>query len=76
LNITKETPKTFLVHATDDTAVPVENSLLMYSALKNKDIPVQMHIYESGGHGFALGLKNKKLSNWTNLLVNWINNLD
>ncbi|MDO6491441.1 MULTISPECIES: alpha/beta hydrolase [unclassified Cellulophaga] len=76
LNITKETPKTFLVHATDDTAVPVENSLLMYSALKNKGVPVQMHIYESGGHGFALGLKNKKLSNWTNLLVNWINNLD
>ena len=76
LNITKETPKTFLVHATDDSAVPVENSLLMYSALKNKGVPVQMHIYESGGHGFALGLKNKKLSNWTNLLVNWINNLD
>lgn len=76
LNITKETPKTFLVHATDDTAVPVENSLLMYSALKNKDIAVEMHIYESGGHGFALGLRNKKLSNWPSLFVNWMNNLN
>ena len=48
------TPKTFLVHATDDKAVPVENSINYYLALKNQKVPVEMHIYENGGHGFGI----------------------
>lgn len=50
------TPISFLVHATDDRAVPVENSLVYYTALKQHKVPVEMHIYEKGGHGFGLGI--------------------
>ena len=45
------TPPTFLIHATDDKAVPVENSISYYMALKNNGVSVEMHIYEKGGHG-------------------------
>jgi acetyl esterase/lipase len=53
LQVTKETPPTFLVHATDDKAVPVENSLLFYQVLKDNNVPAEMHIYPKGGHGIG-----------------------
>lgn len=56
--VDKDTPKTFLVHATDDKSVSVENSIQYYLALKKHQIPVEMHIYEKGGHGFGLGVEN------------------
>lgn len=56
--VDKDTPKTFLVHATDDKSVSVENSIQYYLALKKHQIPVEMHIYEKGGHGFGLGAGN------------------
>lgn len=65
------TPKTFLVHATDDTSVPVENSINYYLALKKNNIPVEMHIYEKGGHGFGLG-KNGTNKSWSTSLTNWL----
>ncbi|WP_087519559.1 prolyl oligopeptidase family serine peptidase [Polaribacter sp. SA4-12] len=45
LNVTQNTPPTFLAHSADDKAAPVENSLDFYKALHNKDIPAEMHIY-------------------------------
>ena len=70
------TPKTFLVHATDDTSVPVENSLNYYLALKANNIPVEMHLYEKGGHGFGLGKKGTTLF-WKKSCEDWLrmNNL-
>ena len=55
LQVTSETPKTFLVHASDDGSVPVENSLRYYEALIKFKVPVEMHIFQEGGHGFGLG---------------------
>lgn len=52
------TPITFLVHATDDNSVPVENSIDYYLALKKYKISAELHIYQKGGHGFGLGKKN------------------
>ena len=75
-NVTKDTPPTFLLHAQDDGGVPVENSILMFSALKNQDVPVTMHIYPKGGHGFSFGLKNPELKNWMSLLYDWLHNLE
>lgn len=69
--VTPSTPKTFLVHATDDKAVPVENSINYYLALKQKNIPVEMHIYESGGHGFGLG-KGGTHNNWPKACEDWL----
>jgi acetyl esterase/lipase len=60
LNVTEETPVTFLVHAGDDTGVPVENSLLYYAALRAK------------GHGFAFGMGKGPVENWRDILLDWM----
>ncbi len=73
--VTKDTPATFLFHATDDEAVPVENSLLFFKALKAKGVSTTMHIYPEGGHGFSLATKNEHLRGWTERMFEWINSL-
>ncbi|TDS14239.1 acetyl esterase/lipase [Maribacter caenipelagi] len=70
--VTKLTPPTFLLHATDDTVVPVENSLLFYKAVKNKGVSATMHIYPKGGHGFGLGLHDEHLKDWGEGMIDWI----
>jgi acetyl esterase/lipase len=72
LQITPQTPPTFIVHASDDSAVPVENSLYYYQALKKNDVPVEMHIYPTGGHGFGLALGKGALASWPSLMIAWI----
>ena len=58
----------FQLHAADDKSVPVENSLLMFSALKAKGVPTEMHIFEEGGHGFGLRfVSGKPVAAWPNL---------
>jgi acetyl esterase/lipase len=71
LNVNSETPKTFLVHATDDTIVPVENSIKYYLALKKYKVPAELHLYEKGGHGFGLG-RNETSLFWTTACQNWM----
>lgn len=71
LNVNKKTSKTFLIHATDDKSVPVENSIQYYLALKANNIAVEMHVYEKGGHGFGLG-KNGTSKSWSTSLKNWL----
>jgi len=76
LQVTTNTPPTFLIHATDDDAVPVENSLLYYQALKKYKVPAEMHIYPAGGHGFGLANGNNSLQSWSNLLIEWMRGLN
>lgn len=73
--VKKTTPPTFLVHATDDRAVPVENSLVYFLALKEKDVPVELHIYEKGGHGFGMGTTGTN-QNWPLSLRKWLQDRD
>ena len=54
-HVTDDTPPTFLWHTWEDGAVPVENSLLLASALRAHGVPCEMHIYQRGGHGMSLG---------------------
>jgi acetyl esterase/lipase len=75
LQITAQTPPTFLLHATDDNAVPVENSIRFYQGLQKNKVPVEMHIFPSGGHGFALALGKGALEKWPELLLNWMKEL-
>jgi acetyl esterase/lipase len=76
LNVTKETPPTFIVHATDDKGVPVENSLMIYQALKDNNVPVEMHLYPKGGHGFGLALGIPETESWTERCIDWLRNLN
>lgn len=76
LQVQEDTPPAFLVHADNDSAVPDENSLLMYQALRKKKIPAEMHILSEGEHGFGLGGQNNHIAAWAtdlNLWLNWLN---
>lgn len=65
-------PPVFLLHAGDDAAVPVENSLMLYSALRASGVPAVLHVFEAGGHGFGLrGIKGTPLEVWPRLLLQW-----
>lgn len=75
LQVTENTPPTFLIHATDDGAVPVENSLLFFQALKDKGVSATMHIYPKGGHGFSLARKDVHLRGWTERMFEWMESL-
>lgn len=76
LNVTADTPPTFLVHAQDDKGVPIENSLLYYKALHSHQVKAALHLYPTGGHGFGFGLGKGDLENWRNILLGWIDDLD
>jgi acetyl esterase/lipase len=75
LQVSEDTPPTFLVHASDDKGVPVENSLVFYQALVANNIPAEMHIYPAGGHGFALAINKGHLSNWPDVCIEWMRSL-
>ena len=71
MGVNANTPPSFLVHANDDDAVPVENSILFNQALVKNKVPVETHLYQSGGHGF--GLHNKTTADeWFARLENWM----
>ncbi|WP_434036517.1 prolyl oligopeptidase family serine peptidase [Formosa sp. 4Alg 33] len=69
--VNKNTPPTILIHATDDHAVPVENSINYYLALKEHHVPAEMHLYEDGGHGFGLGRQGTH-TQWPKACENWL----
>lgn len=71
LQVTKKTPQTFLVHAKDDGAVKVNNSIYFYEALQQKHVPAEIYLYEKGGHGFGLNNKTSEVK-WMDLLQRWM----
>lgn len=65
-------PPVFLMHAADDTAVPVENALMLHEALRKAGVPVALHVFEEGGHGFGFrGIAGSPLQSWPSLLHHW-----
>lgn len=76
LQVTAQTPPTFLVHAGDDEAVPVQNSLLFHQALVAHKVPAELHVYPRGGHGFSLALGQGRLQDWPQLCARWLAELD
>jgi len=72
LQVTKDTPPTFLVHTMTDTAVPVENSMMFVSALRRANVPVEFHLYEQGPHGFGLASANPILASWAARCADWL----
>ena len=71
-NVPAEAPPFFLLHAEDDDVVPVANSLLLHAALKARQIPVEMHLFEHGGHGFGLRKAvGKPVEIWPELWRAW-----
>ena len=72
LQVTPETPPTFLFHTNEDTGVPPENSVLFYLALRKAGVPAELHIYERGRHGVGLAPTDRVLSTWPQRLSDWL----
>jgi acetyl esterase/lipase len=62
--VTSQTPPCFLVHTNDDRVAPVENSIAFARACRQNHVPVELHIFEHGPHGFGMGTKDPALSTW------------
>jgi acetyl esterase/lipase len=69
--ITDYTPKAFMVHAADDKAVPIKNSLLYVEKLTENNVAADLHVYAKGGHGFGLNNKTTK-ELWFDRLAEWL----
>lgn len=69
--VTANTPPTFLVHAEDDTVVPVQNSLLFYDALLKNKVKAEMHLFQEGGHGFGMN-NSKNKGKWFEWAASWL----
>lgn len=86
--VSADTPPTFLWHTWADDAVPVENSLMLMSALAKAKIPCEAHIFPQGNHGLSLGIPetdsagnpgsmttNPEITCWIDLAAGWIKRL-
>jgi acetyl esterase/lipase len=71
-NVTAQTPPAFLFHTTADTAVPVENSLRLYEALKRAGVRTELHAYQNGPHGVGLMHGDPVLGTWPGHLTAWL----
>jgi len=72
LQVSSKTPPAFLVHSMDDGAVPVQNSIGYALALEKHHIPCELHIYQSGGHGYGLGKSDNTESLWPDACRKWL----
>lgn len=71
-HVTAKTPPYFLYATTTDQSVPVLSSVAFYTALVRAGVPAEMHIFQQGPHGTALGQAYPALSAWPELLENWL----
>ncbi|MCB1229825.1 MAG: alpha/beta hydrolase [Verrucomicrobiae bacterium] len=72
LNVTDETPPTFIFQTDADTVVPAENAVSFYLALREHHIPSELHVYQRGPHGVGLYLGDPITGTWSTLLDNWM----
>lgn len=72
LNVTPQTPPTFLLSTSEDTVVLPENTVGFYQSLRKAGVPAEMHVFEKGPHGVGLDLENPVLGAWPTLLTNWL----
>jgi len=70
-HVSAKTPPTYLVHAADDDVIPVKNSMSFYEAMLKAGVPGELHILQSGGHGFGISDSENK-SNWFPSCLNWM----
>jgi len=72
LQVTENTPPTFIIHNIDDKAVPIANSEHLLKALQEKKVPAELHKFDVGGHGFGMLKRGLPEDNWPDLLKSWL----
>jgi acetyl esterase/lipase len=70
LQVDPTTPPAYITHAADDKLVDVDNSIEYFQQLRKNGVPVEMHIYPKGGHGFIFGHKS-----WMQPLLQWLDTI-
>ena len=72
LAVTKDSPPTFIVHAFDDP-ITVQGSLLLTIAMKNANVPSELHVYDTGGHGYGLRpVDGQPVTMWPKRCEDWL----
>lgn len=71
-HVRERAPPTFLAQASDDPITVVDNSLMMFAALRAALIPTELHLFERGGHGFGLGVPGSPAAAWPGLFLTWM----
>lgn len=71
-NVIDSTPPAFIWHTSSDDGVNVIHSYIYAKALKEHNIPTEMHIFPFGGHGLGVAPNNPHVAQWTTLLKNWL----
>jgi acetyl esterase/lipase len=66
------TPPTYIVHAFDDTSVVIENSIQYFLALRKNKVPSEIHLFQTGKHGFGMGRPATTSQNWTKQCEEWL----
>jgi acetyl esterase/lipase len=66
------TPPLFLVHASDDRISEVDHSVTMYRAMQRAGVSAELHVYATGGHGFAVRKVDHPCSTWTRSCIDWL----
>lgn len=75
IQVTSETPPTFLLQTEDDRVAHVESSLTYYAALKRANVPAEMHLYTKGVHGYGLRRTALPVTGWPQLLEIWLHTI-
>lgn len=72
LLVRADMPPAFLLHAADDPSVPVENTLMLFAAMRRVKADTALHIFETGGHGFGLdSATGPTVRAWPELFLAW-----
>ena len=71
MKVTKETPSTILIHTQDDW-VKAESSIYYFLALKEAEVPSELHVFPTGDHGYGLRPSGHAVSNWPDLCKTWM----
>ncbi len=71
--VNPQSPPFFLVQAEDDPVSDPHNTLIMAAACNEQHVPVEMHRYPSGGHGFGLGKPGTQTTEWPGHYLQWLN---
>jgi acetyl esterase/lipase len=72
VTVSAKTPPTFILQAENDTVDDVRHSLTYYLALERAKVPVEMHLYAEGGHGFGLRPNALPIGEWPSLVEKWL----
>lgn len=67
----KDSPPMFFAHANDDPVTPLA-SAMMYVALKKNNVPAELHIFASGGHGYGMRKGDKPVAAWPARCADWL----